>query len=316
MIPRPWRDPPKRKKTVPPEQTEGWVHTRERVAKAAASVLGTTGDVVHEALLTSVELLEFVPVMGLAAAARTLLNIWDAVQQVNTNRLACLRLTERCAEILLAVRAEVKDAGDSVGDELVGPIAKLVDAFNDVHDLLQKQVHRPFLKRYLKRDEILKQIADCDQGLGEALGMFSLSIQIRILKQVQKAEAQRQADTQALLNSIMNSRSTVPMSPSNTEASASNILYLSDLNLGLTGLPPSSSHKSLSAENISPSTSTLVQHEEFPLSSLPGVSTLDTIAPLGSPSTLPASQILPTLRTLHSCKTRWMRPTTWRTSEG
>jgi abelson tyrosine-protein kinase 1 len=28
VVPRPWRDP-KRKKTVPSEQTEGWVHTKE-----------------------------------------------------------------------------------------------------------------------------------------------------------------------------------------------------------------------------------------------------------------------------------------------
>lgn len=29
LIPRPWTDPPKSKKTVPSEQTEGWIQTRE-----------------------------------------------------------------------------------------------------------------------------------------------------------------------------------------------------------------------------------------------------------------------------------------------
>jgi abelson tyrosine-protein kinase 1 len=29
LIPRPWRDPPRKKMTVPPEQTEGWVNTRQ-----------------------------------------------------------------------------------------------------------------------------------------------------------------------------------------------------------------------------------------------------------------------------------------------
>jgi len=42
------------------------------------------------------------------------------------NRLACLRLTELCADILLTVRQEIRDAGDYVGEELAGPIAKLV----------------------------------------------------------------------------------------------------------------------------------------------------------------------------------------------
>ncbi|KAF8890966.1 hypothetical protein BD779DRAFT_1515523 [Infundibulicybe gibba] len=268
LIPRPWRDPPRRKKTIPPEQTESWVHTRERVAQAAASVLGTAGDIAHEALLMSVELLDFAPVPGLQTAAKTLLNIWDTLQMVDMNRLACLRLTERCAEILLSVRQEVKDAGDSVGEELAAPIAKLVESFSQVHIFLKHQSHRPFLKRYLKRDEILKQIAGCDSGLGDALGMFSLSIQIRILKQVQAAEARRQADNQALLNSIMSSRS-------------GGLLLSGDETP--TGLPPSSSH-----------TSMVHQDSSSTVTGAPPALIMD------SPSQLPASQILPTLRNIHS----------------
>lgn len=41
------------------------------------------------------------------------------------NRLACLRLTERCADILLSVRQEILDAGNAVNVELEAPIAKL-----------------------------------------------------------------------------------------------------------------------------------------------------------------------------------------------
>lgn len=43
------------------------------------------------------------------------------------NRLQCLRLTERCAEILLSVRQEVYDAGDEVGLELSVPYQKLLE---------------------------------------------------------------------------------------------------------------------------------------------------------------------------------------------
>jgi hypothetical protein len=43
------------------------------------------------------------------------------------NRLQCLRLTERCAEILLSVRQEVQDAGDEVGLELDVPYQKLLE---------------------------------------------------------------------------------------------------------------------------------------------------------------------------------------------
>ena len=43
------------------------------------------------------------------------------------NRLACLRLTERCADILLSIREEIREAGDDVGFDLQGPIIKLVE---------------------------------------------------------------------------------------------------------------------------------------------------------------------------------------------
>jgi len=39
-----------------------------------------------------------------------------------------------------------------------------------------KQVNRPFLIRYLKRDEILKEIQGCDTKLSNALGAFDVCI--------------------------------------------------------------------------------------------------------------------------------------------
>lgn len=41
--------------------------------------------------------------------------------------MACLRLTERCANILLSVREEIAEAGDKVGEELIYPIEHLVE---------------------------------------------------------------------------------------------------------------------------------------------------------------------------------------------
>lgn len=96
------------------------------------------------------------------------------------------------------------EAGDSVGEELAIPIERLLEcvlfiphcfvninahistffrtrAFKDVHLFLRKQIHRPFLKRYLKRDEILKQIAGCDAGLKDALELFSVSSEFLLL---------------------------------------------------------------------------------------------------------------------------------------
>jgi hypothetical protein len=57
-----------------------------------------------------------------------------------------------------------------------------------VYQFLQKQTERPFLKRYLKRDEILRQISGCDASLSGSVSAFSVRLLpsgIRILKQVQ-----------------------------------------------------------------------------------------------------------------------------------
>jgi abelson tyrosine-protein kinase 1 len=43
------------------------------------------------------------------------------------NRTACLRLTERCADILISVREEIRDAGDVIDDDLADPLSKLIE---------------------------------------------------------------------------------------------------------------------------------------------------------------------------------------------
>ncbi|KAL4243264.1 Serine/threonine-protein kinase [Abortiporus biennis] len=222
-VARPWYE--KRQKTIPQEQTEGWARTRRKVARAAVNILGTAAEVGHEALLLTVDLLEFAPIVGLEPAARTLLSIWDALQQVDMNRMACLRLTERCATMLMSIREEIAEAGDDVRDELLTPIQRLQEAYDQVLYFLQKQSHRPFLKRYLKRDELHVQIQMCDASLTDALGMFNVSIQIRMLRMV-KAEEHAHSELLAHI-----AREHAQISPQNS--------------LLLTGVEPASEHPEL-----------------------------------------------------------------------
>ena len=41
---------------------------------------------------------------------------------------------------------------------------------------MHKQNDLPFLSRYLKRDDIIRQIDGCDTGLNESVGLFSVGI--------------------------------------------------------------------------------------------------------------------------------------------
>ncbi|TRM55658.1 hypothetical protein BD626DRAFT_416005 [Schizophyllum amplum] len=154
----------------------------------AKNALNATADVAHETLALSVELLQLVPFPGLAEAAKTLLYIWDGVQIVDLNRMQCLRLTERCANILISVRDEVVEAVQaeaadrgmsatypSVPADLEYPLRRLVDAFAQIQAFLQQEAHRPFIKRYLKRDDILRQLQGCDVALQDAVEAFGVS---------------------------------------------------------------------------------------------------------------------------------------------
>ena len=56
------------------------------------------------------------------------------------NVLSCLRLTARCADILISVRREIFDAGDVVAQELAAPIQKL-EEYGFFFNLLQRTSH-------------------------------------------------------------------------------------------------------------------------------------------------------------------------------
>ncbi|KAF8211722.1 hypothetical protein K438DRAFT_1807801 [Mycena galopus ATCC 62051] len=185
--------------TVPKEQTEGWERTRQRVSEALSKLVPPALLIAHDLLEVSTEITKFVPIPGLDVVATLLLSIWDNVQGVDMNRLACLRLSERCANLLLSIVEEVHEMGDKVEKEMTEPLQKLVLTFTQVRDLLIKEAHRPFLKRYLKRDETIRAIASCDTSLTDALSMFSLSVQMRILRQVKETEDRREAENRTLL---------------------------------------------------------------------------------------------------------------------
>jgi abelson tyrosine-protein kinase 1 len=93
--------------------------------------------------------------------------------------------------------------------------------FRGVLQLLTKLGQCPFLKRYLRRDEIAFDISSCDAALNNALGMFrvrfplhsgairadlvapwQLLIQIRMLKLIQANELWQQQKAQDLLESL------------------------------------------------------------------------------------------------------------------
>ncbi|KAH7104572.1 hypothetical protein BKA62DRAFT_468969 [Auriculariales sp. MPI-PUGE-AT-0066] len=204
---RPWKDPPTRKATIPPEQAEAFARTAKLVASA-------TADIAHQTLEVAKEILDFAPIPGLGKAVGLLLVIWDTCQVIESNRLACLRLTERAAEILVSVRNEVYTAGNDVVDVLDAPLGSLAASFEKVLDFLQKQAQRPFLKRYLKREDDLLKIDQLEESLQDALSLFSVAIQTRLLQHVKRIEQTLSSSSLGLdLHAMSSTITLTPSSP-------------------------------------------------------------------------------------------------------
>ncbi|PPQ72431.1 hypothetical protein CVT24_003126 [Panaeolus cyanescens] len=280
-----WQEP-KRKNTKSVAQDDAREATRKKVAKAVASSIDWGADIAHEALYVGVELLDFVPIPGLSVAAKTLLAIWDAAEEVDLNGISCLRLTERCADILISVRQEIAKAGNEIGTELAAPIAKLEESFAYVSQFMTKQAKRPFLKRYLKRDEIFREIGHCDSLLKDAMALFSVSVQLRILTLVQESDKRRNVDQEeikALMRAIASGQLPIPGADPGSLVTAN----------GEQIIPPPYQEPS----GVKPQGSLLFSTDKTSAQIIQAEPT--ALSPDSPILTMPAVQILPTLRNIH-----------------
>ncbi|KAF8547149.1 hypothetical protein OG21DRAFT_959723 [Imleria badia] len=172
------------------------------MARESARFVGhELGPVLRDTISVSTNLLSLAPVPGLEEAAKALLSVWDACQKVDTNRLSCLRLAERCATLLYSVQCDINETGTR--DALAEPIVRLCGALAQIRTFLETQLHRPFLKRYVRREEIGRELQACNDAITDAASRFGMSIQIRTYHEVCSAviESKRFAqEAQTLLS--------------------------------------------------------------------------------------------------------------------
>ncbi|KAJ6526803.1 hypothetical protein B0H19DRAFT_1243493 [Mycena capillaripes] len=166
-------------KSPQPNLDVGWERTRLRVKQAVGSVIQITGD---HLLPIAAEAMSVVPVPGLAAAAKILDSIWTSIQTVQTNRSRCLRVTERCADLLVAIHQVVSESGDEVYHELKGPLERIEGSFQEFDRFLKGQAALSFFTRYLKKDDILREIQDHDQAIHDCMFLFHTETLARILQ--------------------------------------------------------------------------------------------------------------------------------------
>lgn len=167
--------------------------TSEHVKKDSrvSCVVSTAGTIIDEALPVLKTILEcaydaaaLVPIPFFLEASRTLLIIWEACEQLSSNRLSCLRIVERCAGMLYFVREQVEGAGPIVGKELDAAFQVFRGVIFQIEGFLCRISRRPMLKRFIRRAEIAKELCNCDQALMDAWLRFTATVSVKIVKNV------------------------------------------------------------------------------------------------------------------------------------
>ncbi|KAJ7193623.1 hypothetical protein GGX14DRAFT_588248 [Mycena pura] len=156
-----------------------------KVTKALGSIIQIAGDNV---LPIAAEAFSVLPIPALAPATKILDSIWKAVSAVKTNRSACLRLTDRCASLLISIQEEVARSGDAVADELKAPLEKLeqfssvlLRSFSDIERFFQDQAEWSFIHLYVKRDDILRDIVRHNESVNDCITLFHMGVNLRNL---------------------------------------------------------------------------------------------------------------------------------------
>ncbi|KAG1729964.1 uncharacterized protein EDB91DRAFT_799075 [Suillus paluster] len=167
--------------------------TAEHVNKnsTVSCIVSTLGTIANEALPVLKTILEctydavaLVPVPFFLEASRTLLIIWEACEQLSSNRLSCLRLVERCAGMLYFVREQIEGVGPFVGKELDAAFHVFREVIFQIERFLCRISRRPMLKRFIRRAEIAKELCNCDQALMDAWLRFTATVSVNIVKDV------------------------------------------------------------------------------------------------------------------------------------
>ncbi|KAF7341912.1 Protein kinase domain-containing protein [Mycena sanguinolenta] len=130
-----------------------------------------------------------------------------------TNHAASLIALHVCGSLnglRISFHSVLEESREVREGDLDEPIKKLLGTLQQVAELLAKLAHQPFLKRYLKREETLRQIERCHTLLTDSVTIFSvaicfvslpsnyspvdaiqISVQIRVLKHIQAVERAR-----------------------------------------------------------------------------------------------------------------------------
>ncbi|TFK66976.1 hypothetical protein BDN72DRAFT_899390 [Pluteus cervinus] len=141
--------------------------------KLLNAIWKNTKGVVHGTLETGVDLLDFVPIPGVKGLVQTILNIWNAFENVDSNRGECIDLIRRCTDILCSLE-KLKEMGSEAAEHSAVPFERLSKAFTSVESFVRSLQAQNAASRLLKHKNHSEKLQKCKEQLHDAFQEFQV----------------------------------------------------------------------------------------------------------------------------------------------
>ncbi|TFK62805.1 hypothetical protein BDN72DRAFT_375280 [Pluteus cervinus] len=148
------------------------------------SIRNNTKDIAHDILVTGVDMLDFVPILGVKGLVKTLLNIWSAFEKVQQNKEDCIDLIRLCSDVLYSMQG-FTELGPDLVNRMSVSFDQLYEAFGYVETFVTSLQTQGSTAQYVKREHVARMLKRCERKLGHAMAKFQMSMTAYLISNTQ-----------------------------------------------------------------------------------------------------------------------------------
>ncbi|KAK0467943.1 kinase-like domain-containing protein [Desarmillaria tabescens] len=178
---------------------------------------------------------DFAPVPGLCPAVDLLCGLIQLCDNITLNRNAARQLGDRCHEMLIAFREDMKNAPGSMTEAIYA----VEDTLTNIQTRMKSCALLSRTHAFLHQKEVSREIEKCHSIISDCMTRFQLSSHVGIHRWQEDFESSRKADQRELVEYLAEIKNTQEMTnvamTENTEA-VRNLMLISPPTVSITGL--------------------------------------------------------------------------------
>ncbi|KAF8890621.1 hypothetical protein BD779DRAFT_1516063 [Infundibulicybe gibba] len=143
----------------------------------------STNDALHLAISAATltkELSNLAQFPPATAAVSVILLIFETIQGVQNNKVACLQLARRCARILLDINEQMEGRWNTAPPSLLKNLEKFEQTLTSIHAFMKVEAEVKWRGRFLRKISIENALVDYNSQLDDAWQSFQIATLINI----------------------------------------------------------------------------------------------------------------------------------------